>query len=209
MVLPVTLAQVKLLCGIGDTSQDTAITAMLALVQPALEYALDPAILTNSGSDTGLSATLVLGVAEAIAGTYLQTATLDPLTPPVQQLFRISTLEVSTKPLMDASKTGAALAALGLARLAPFSRSARALARAAAGSDAALDDLSPVPLLLGAGMGQSGAISNTSNPLSGGSQGPPADSTFDAVLGVDGTTDPPSGDIVSPGLFGFFPGGPE
>ena len=52
-MLPVTLAGVKLLCGIGDTSQDAGITALIALEQPALEYALDPAVLANAATRRG------------------------------------------------------------------------------------------------------------------------------------------------------------
>ncbi|MBV9850089.1 MAG: hypothetical protein JO250_10490 [Armatimonadetes bacterium] len=125
-VLPVTLAGVKLLCGIADTSQDAAVTALMALAQPALEYTLDPAILANSANDAGLLATLTLGATEALAGAYVAAQGRNPAAPPQQQTFRLSTLEVSTRPLADPAKIGAALAASGLARLAPFSRSARA-----------------------------------------------------------------------------------
>ena len=203
MVLTVTLASVKLLCGIGDTSQDTAITALIALEQPALEYALDPGILANT-ADAGLMATLALGVTEALAGAYVASAARNPLAPPTQQLFKISTLEISTKPLLDSTKVGAALAASGLARLSPFSRSARMLARAASGNDAALDDLAPVPLLIGSGLGAASPIGNT-----GAAAGPPPDGNFDAVLGSDGAAEPPSGDVLDSPFFGAFYGGSE
>ena len=233
-MLPVTLAGVKLLCGVTDGSQDAGITALMGLAQTALEYALDPAILANSANDAGLLATLALGVTECLAGAYLgawgRGLTAQGLTAAQtlntainglvtdnagasvfqQQTFRLSTLEISTKPLFDnfrpevvkadLSKQGDALAAAGLARLTPFSRSARALARTAAGGDQNLDDQSPVPLLIGAGLGQAGGI---------GIAGPPADSTFDAVLGTDGRTDPPGGDILGSPFGAFWAGGPE
>ena len=233
-MLPVTLAAVKLLCGLTDTSQDANVTALIALEQPALEYALDPAILANAAGDAGLSATLTLGVTECLAGGYLSAwgrgltaqglTTAQTLNAAIntlvtdnagasvfqQQTFRLSTLEISTKPLFDnfrpevtkadLSKLGDQLAAAGLARLSPFSRSARALARTAAGGDQNLDDQAPVPLLIGAGLGQAGPI---------GTAGPPADSTFDAVLGTDGRTDPPSGDIIGSPFGAFWTGGPE
>ena len=129
-MLPVTLAGVKLLCGIGDTSQDAGITALIALQQPALEYALDPAVLANAASDAGLLATLTLGVTEALAGSYLATLGRPQL---MDQLFKIATLEITTRPVNDLAKLGAALAAQGVARLTPFSRSARSLARTAVG----------------------------------------------------------------------------
>ncbi len=204
-VLPVTLSGVKLLCGISDGSQDTAVSALIALEQPALEYALDPAILTNSALDAGLLATLVLGVSEVLAGGYIATQGRNPASPPQQTAFHLSSLAVSTKPLVLPTVTGPALTATGLSRLTPFTRSARALARAAAGSDALLDDLSPVPLALGSGMGQVGA-----QPLTGSALGPPPDPDFDGVLGTDGGTEPPGLDDLSPGaLFGFWQGGPE
>ena len=198
MVLTVTLASVKLLCGIADGSQDAGITALIALQQPALEYALDPAILANTAGDAALMATLTLGAAEVLAGSYVAILGRPQLT---YQLFKISTLEVVTKPVNDLAKLGAALAATGLARLSPFSRSARALARTAAGGDANLDDQSPVPLLLGAGLGLPGPAFST--------QGPPVDSTFDRVLGTDGRTEPPGADVADAPFFGAWTGGAE
>ena len=200
MALPVTLAGVKLLCGIGDGAQDAAISALMALEQPALEYALDPAVLANSALDAGLLATLVLGVSEALAGGYIAAQGRDPAAPPQQTAFRLSTLAVEVRPLALPGVAGPQLVAVGLARLLPFTRSARGLARAAVGSDAGLDDLSPVPLALGSGMGSAGA-----QPLTGGSAGPPPDPVFDAALGVDGRTEPGGGDDAPLwGPFGFF-----
>jgi hypothetical protein len=119
-VLPVTLANVKLLCGFTDTTQDAGVTALIALQQPALEYALDPAILANSEVDAGLSALLTLGVSEALGGDYLaslgRTITTTGLltaqtlntaintletdnagaTQFVQQTFKLGNLEVAT-----------------------------------------------------------------------------------------------------------------
>ena len=145
-MLPVTLAGVKLLCGIGDTSQDAGITALIALQQGALEYALDPAILANTANDAGLLATLVLGVTETLAGGWLcaqgrqiVAAALTAAASATQETFRLSTLEISTRPLpadlakADLVKLGAALVTQGVARLSPFTRSARSLARTAAG----------------------------------------------------------------------------
>jgi hypothetical protein len=208
-VLTLTLDNVKLLCGIGDTSLDTPISALIALQQPALEYALDPVILANTATDAGLMATLSLGVTEVLAGAFVEAQARNPEASAIleQQTFKISTLEISTKPLitsLDLTKIGAALSASGLARLAPFSRSARSLARAASGGDALMDDQAAVPLLIGSGMGQVGA-----SPVTGAASGAPSDCTFDAVLGTDGHTDPPSGDIFPSGGVGFFLGGPD
>jgi hypothetical protein len=204
-VLPVTLASVKLLLGISDTSQDAGITALIALEQPALEYALDPAILAYTASDSGLLATLTLGATECLAGAFLATAGRNPESLPQQTVFKISVVEIATKPLALPTALGLALVTTGLARLKPFSRSERSLARSASGGDALMDDQAPVPLMLGSGMGTAGA-----QPTVGGALGPPPDPVFDGVLGVDGVTEPPSGDILSPGVFfASFDGGPE
>ena len=185
-VLPVTLAGVKLLCGIGDTSQDSAVSALIALEQPAIEYALDPAVLAQASADAALGATLTLGASEALAGDYLATLGRAPLS---QQTFRLATLEISTRPINDLAKLGAALAAQGAARLTPFVRSARSRARTAVGGDGNLDDQAPVPMLLSASTA--------------------ADATFDPTLGADGATEPPGGDVVDAPFFGAFWGGPE
>ena len=185
-MLPVTLAGVKLLCGIGDTSQDAGITALIALEQPALEYALDPAILANAAGDAGLLATLTLGATEALAGSYLATLGRPQL---ADQLFKIATLEITTRPVNDLAKLGAALAAQGVARLTPFSRSVRSVARIAVGGDQNLDDQTPAPLLL--------SVSTA------------ADATFDPVLGADGLTEPPGGDVLPSPFFAAFEGGSE
>jgi hypothetical protein len=190
-VLPVTLDGVKLLCGIGDTSQDTGVSALIALEQPALEYALDPAILANSAHDAGLLATLTLGVSEVLAGSYVATQGRNPADPMQQTALRLATLSVAVRPLTLPTVIGPALAATGLARLAPFSRSARALARTASGTDALLDDQAPVPLVLGSGIGAIGA-----QPGTGGAYGPPPDPDFDRVLGTDGRTEPTGLDDV-------------
>jgi hypothetical protein len=229
-VLPVTLDNVKLLCGFVDTTQDAGVTALIALQQPALEYALDPAILTNSGVDTGLSALLTLGVSEALGGDYLaslgRTITTTGLltaqtlntaintletdnagaTQFVQQTFKLGNLEVATRPLFDnfrpevtrsdLVKIGFDLAARGAARLKPFLRSERSLARSAAGGDNLLDDQTGAQLVLGANMGSPG-----NQPGTGQTLGPPPDNDFDRVLGTDGHTEPPGLDDFSPGMY--------
>jgi hypothetical protein len=210
--LTVTLANVKLLLGISDTTFDTPITDLMTLEQPALEYALDPAVLTyaingaaalNQDAE-GLLATLVMGVTEALAGSFLATAGRNPESLPAQITFRVATTEISQKVLTVPTTLGAQLVAVGLARLKPFSRSARSLARAAVGGDVNIDTQLGTPLVLGSGMGQAG-----SQPLTGGTQGPPPDSVFDRQLGTDGHTEPPGIGDLSPMPFGGFWGSGE
>ena len=73
-VLTIGTADVKRLCaiGAGDTSQDGDVAALIAAEQGALEYGLDPAVLAASAGNAGLLATLTLGVAESMAGSYLE-----------------------------------------------------------------------------------------------------------------------------------------
>ena len=90
MSLLLTLApnDLKRLCAIAstDTSQDAALTALLAAEQPAQEYALDPGLLGLAVTLAapvapalvglpvypGLLSTLTLGVAEVLAGSFLR-----------------------------------------------------------------------------------------------------------------------------------------
>jgi hypothetical protein len=238
-VLPVTLDNVKLLCGFVDTTQDAGVTALIALQQPALEYALDPAILANTALDAGLNALLTLGATEVLGGDYLaslgRTITTTGLltaqtlntaintlesdnagaTQFVQQTFKLGNLEVATRPLFDnfrpevtksdLVKIGFDLAARGAARLKPFLRSERSLARSAAGGDNLLDDQTGAQLVLGANMGSPG-----NQPGTGQTLGPPPDADFDRVLGTDGYTEPPGLDDFSPGMYNSgWNGGPE
>ena len=72
-VLTIPLAELRRLAGIdaADASQDAALAALQASEQAAAEYALDPAALASSATDDGLRATLTLGVAETLAGSFL------------------------------------------------------------------------------------------------------------------------------------------
>ena len=167
--LSLTVADVKRLCAVdpADTSQDAAMAALMAAEQPVHEYALDPGILAGAvapGGDAGLKATLTLGVAEVLAGDYLQTVArgLD-----FEDSFQVGTLRLVTRPAQTPGALGLSLTRQGLARLAPFTRAARAQTGGAAG--ATPDDWAPVPQLIAA------------SPVAGASSGAPG-SVFDAVF---------------------------
>jgi len=131
-VLTITTAQLKRLCALpaGDTDPDDALAALIASEQPVHEYALDPAVLTASLGDTGLLATLTLGVAERMAGSYLeQTSRARGATDD----FQIGGLHVTASRTDGLATLGGRLAAQGLARLAPFARAGRRLALDAVG----------------------------------------------------------------------------
>lgn len=189
LVLPVTLANCLALAGLPSAT-NAQMTALITLEQPALEFAIDPVLLSNSTTNAGLSALLTLGVSEVIAGDYVTSLYRVAQSSTV---FKVSTLELETRPVNDLSKIGAMLIAQGAARLAPFLLSARSIARIAFAGDQNMDDGAPVDLSIGTGLGTPGNI---------GVVGPPGDPTFDAVLDVDGRTEPPGSDIFAP-LFGY------
>lgn len=149
--LPVARADLKRLCALddADTSHDADFDELLAAQQPVLEYALDPAILSAATAPTasaGLRATLVLGIAEALAGEWLrrQGRALG-----AGDDFHLGPLSVSASRTDAPAQVGERLAALGLKRLAPFERAARSVAPDAVLSApvGAPDDSSRVPLL--------------------------------------------------------------
>lgn len=141
-VLPVTLAGVKLLCGIGDTSQDTGITALIVLEQPALEYALDLAVLANAATDAGLQATLTLGAAEALAGAFLRN---QARAPGATDDFHLGPLTISASRTDGPAQMAERLTASGAKRLEPFARAAKRVAYDA--SAGLLDGSAKAPLL--------------------------------------------------------------
>ena len=101
-VLVITVAEIKRLCAIPDTQtgQDTEVAALIAAEQTAHEYALDPAVVLAAlvtdpahpllPAVPGLVATLTLGVAEMMAGSYLVQLARSPAFP--DDLVRVSGL---------------------------------------------------------------------------------------------------------------------
>ncbi len=123
-ILPLTITDLKPLLAIAaaDTSADADLTLLLAAQQPALEYSLDPAILAASAGSAGLLATLLLGMAEALAGEYLRR---QARAPGATDDFHLGPLTVSASRTDNPAQLGEKLAGLGLKRLAPFGRAAR------------------------------------------------------------------------------------
>lgn len=130
--LTITTAEIKRLCAIppADTDQDADIAALVAAEQTATEYALDPAILTASAADAGLRAVLTLGVAERLAGSYLEQLARSP---GYTDDFTLGGLHVTASRTDNVGQTAARLAGLGAKRLAPFERAARRVALDAVG----------------------------------------------------------------------------
>ncbi len=149
LLLPLTRADLKRLCAVdpADTSEDAALDDLRTAQQPVLEYALDPAILgaaTAPAGDAGLRATLVLGVAESLAGEWLRG---QARAPGAADDFHVGPLSVSASRTDGLAQAGERLAAQGARRLAPFGRAARSVAGDAAGGTP--DGASRAPLLAG------------------------------------------------------------
>ena len=126
-ILPLTIADLKPLLALaaGDTSADADLTGLLAAQQPALEYGLDPAILAASAGNVGLQATLVLGIAEALAGEYLRR---QARAPGATDDFHLGPLTISASRTDSPAQLGERLAVLGEKRLEPFRRATRQVA---------------------------------------------------------------------------------
>lgn len=116
-VVVVSLSAVKQLCMITDTSQDAGITALMTLEQPALEYALDPAVLAASVTDTRLLAVLTLGLTERMAGSYLEQQLRQP---GYTDDFHIGGLDISASKTDNLVQLAVRLSEQGQARLLPY-----------------------------------------------------------------------------------------
>ena len=126
-ILPIAIADLKPLLALaaGNTSADADLMLLLAAQQPALEYGLDPAILAASAGNAGLQATLVLGIAEALAGEYLRR---QARAPGATDDFHLGPLTVSASRTDSTAQLGERLAVLGGKRLEPFGRATRQVA---------------------------------------------------------------------------------
>jgi hypothetical protein len=113
----VTLASVKQLCMITDTSQDADITALMALEQPAFEYALDPAVLAASIIDPRLLAVLTLGLTERMAGSYLEQQLRQP---GYTDDFHLGGLDITASKTDNLVQLAVRLSEQGQARLLPY-----------------------------------------------------------------------------------------
>ena len=151
-ILTVNHADLKPLCAIAvsDTSSDSDLDALIAAQQPVLEYALDPAVLAATSSNTGLQATLTLGLAEVLAGEWLRR---QARAPGLTDDFHVGPLAVTASRTDNPAQLGERLAAQGTKRLEPFLRAMKRLAYDATGG--APDGSAKSPLLAAAPSGSS------------------------------------------------------
>ena len=171
--LTITTAEIKRLCAIptADTDQDADIAALITAEQPALEYGLDPAVLTASALDAGLLAVLTLGVSERLAGSYLEQLARSP---GWTDDFQIGGLHVSASRTDNLAQLGARLAGQGVKRLDAFVRAGR---RVALDAVADLPDSSTKAVALVAGPVIKSSIASVFDEISDG---------LDNGEGVDG-----------------------
>ncbi len=115
MSLTITRADVKRKCMIpsAETSLDDAIDDLIAEMQPAIEYTLDPDCLADT-SDAALQALLQLGVLELISAELLAQRYREP--------GFSEELQVGSVRVGPAWERGKALFEQGSERLAPFRR---------------------------------------------------------------------------------------
>ena len=113
MAITITKAEVKRKCMIpsAETKYDSDIDALIAEMQPTIEYTIADEYLNNTG-DTKLQAVLKLGILEVLSGEFLQ------------QLCRESgaseTLGVGGISIGAVPQHGTKLMEQGLLRLRPF-----------------------------------------------------------------------------------------
>ena len=117
MALTISTADVKRKCMLAsaDTTYDASIAALIAEMQPAVEYTLDDDTLGDT-ANAGLQAVLRLGVLELIAAEFLA------------QRFReagyAEEVQIGGIRLGQVWERGKVLSEQGSARLAPFRKAA-------------------------------------------------------------------------------------
>jgi len=137
--LAITTAQVKRLCQISpdDTSQDGDIGALIGAEQSAWEFTIDPAVLAAAPADARLGALLSLGLAERMAGSYLEQKLR---LPGYTDDFHIGGLDVSASKTDSLAQLAVRLADAGRSRLEPYLWASRQAVRQKAAANAAVLD---------------------------------------------------------------------
>ncbi|MDH7603185.1 MAG: hypothetical protein QHI38_13685 [Armatimonadota bacterium] len=114
MAITITAADVKRKAMITSSEYDSAISALIAEMQPALEYSIAPEHLSNT-ADANLQAVLKLGVLEIITGEFLEQLAREA---GAAEEFSVAGLSIG-----ESTRQGADLIQQGASRLAPFLRS--------------------------------------------------------------------------------------
>ena len=117
MSISITTSDVKrkAMIASGNTTYDSSISSLVTEMQAALEYSIEFAYLSDT-SNTGLQATLKLGMLEIITADFLEQL--------VREEGRSETFAVSGITIGQAMARGVDLAAQGAKRLEPYLKSA-------------------------------------------------------------------------------------
>ncbi|MCX8053184.1 MAG: hypothetical protein N3B12_05200 [Armatimonadetes bacterium] len=114
MAITITTADVKRKAMITTSDYDSSISALIAEMQPALEYSIaDPYLAATL--DEKLQATLKLGMLEIIAGEFLEQLRREV---GASEQFGVAGLSMGS-----ANQTGIELVQQGATRLAPYLKS--------------------------------------------------------------------------------------
>ena len=113
MAISISLAEVKRKCMIpaGDTSHDSSIDALIAEMQPGIEYGIDDVYL-NDSENAKLQAAIKLGILEIISGEFLQQVMREP--------GASGSISIGGISIGEPAQNGPKLVAQGVERLKPF-----------------------------------------------------------------------------------------
>lgn len=117
MAISITASDVKRKAGIdsASTTYDAAVTSLISEMQGPLEYSIADQYITDA-SNSGLQATLKLGIVEMIAGEFVEQLRREIGS---TEQFTIAGLSVG-----PSAATGVELIQQGATRLAPYLKSA-------------------------------------------------------------------------------------
>ncbi len=115
MSITITTADVKRKAMVTTTDYDTSIAALIAEMQPALEYSIADSYLAAT-TDTNLQATLKLGILEMMTGEFLEQLR--------REAGAAEQIAVAGVTIGAAVQTGIELIQQGATRLAPYLKSA-------------------------------------------------------------------------------------
>lgn len=132
MSISITVADVKRKAGIdsANTTYDSAITSLIAEMQPPLEYSIADCYLGDT-SNTKLQATLKLGMLEMIAGEIVEQLR--------RELGGSEQFGIAGLTMGPSAATGVELVQQGATRLAPYLKAALPMMSESAPANSTID----------------------------------------------------------------------
>lgn len=115
MAITITKAEIKRKCMIpaADTSHDTDIDALIAEMQPSIEYTIADEYLNDTGN-AKLQAVLKLGTLEILSGEFLQQLYREE---GASEVFSVGGMSIGSRP-----EHGSKLIQQGTMRLSPYQK---------------------------------------------------------------------------------------